>query len=251
MASRQDALEAPEYPDDLPFYDGRPVAIASWGWLAVVAAVPLAFFILSVSGPVASTQAAALLPTFLFAGLPLAALALAAGRHWTALFRPYGPKAFGVSLLFALATLAVSGVVALALQILVPMQPNPILAALAQMGAAETALFFARTIVQLVGEEVATILPLLAILWFAHERLGLSRRVGLALGIVLSTVWFSAMHLPTYDWNPLQCFGIIGSSRLVLTAAYVLTRNLWVSAGAHILNDWSLFVLSLAIPDEA
>jgi hypothetical protein len=27
--------------------------------------------------------------------------------------------------------------------------------------------------------------------------------------------------------------------------AYMKTKNIWVSTGAHILNDWSLFGLSL------
>jgi len=51
------------------------------------------------------------------------------------------------------------------------------------------------------------------------------------------------MHLPTYDWNVVQCFAVIGTARLVLTAAYLRTRNLWVSYGAHILNDWSIFAV--------
>ena len=27
---------------------------------------------------------------------------------------------------------------------------------------------------------------------------------------------------------------------------YLVTRNVWVSAGAHIINDWSLFFVSFA-----
>jgi hypothetical protein len=42
-----------------------------------------------------------------------------------------------------------------------------------------------------------------------------------------------------------QSFVIIGSARLVLSLAYMKTKNLWVSTGAHILNDWSLLGLSL------
>jgi membrane protease YdiL (CAAX protease family) len=37
-----------------------------------------------------------------------------------------------------------------------------------------------------------------------------------------------------------QCVVVIGSARLVLTLAYVWTKNIWVSTGAHIINDWSL-----------
>lgn len=44
----------------------------------------------------------------------------------------------------------------------------------------------------------------------------------------------------------MQCFLVIGSARLVLTLAYVVSRNLWVSAAAHIANDWSLFLIAFA-----
>lgn len=36
----------------------------------------------------------------------------------------------------------------------------------------------------------------------------------------------------------MQCIVVIGSARLVLTWAYIYTKNLWVSTGAHIINDW-------------
>ena len=65
--------------------------------------------------------------------------------------------------------------------------------------------------------------------------------------MVVSTLWFAALHLPTYDWNVLQCLGIIGTARIVLTLSYLVTRNLWVSVGAHIINDWTLFLGAYAI----
>ncbi|SFF57560.1 hypothetical protein SAMN05216566_13322 [Aureimonas phyllosphaerae] len=37
-----------------------------------------------------------------------------------------------------------------------------------------------------------------------------------------------------------------GTARLVLTAAYLRTGNLWVLSGAHILNDWSIFAVGYA-----
>jgi membrane protease YdiL (CAAX protease family) len=51
---------------------------------------------------------------------------------------------------------------------------------------------------------------------------------------------FGALHLPTYGWNWIQCLVIIGGARLVLTLPYIMTRNIWVSTGAHIINDWTL-----------
>ena len=48
-------------------------------------------------------------------------------------------------------------------------------------------------------------------------------------------------------------FGPVGSRQVALmvlfgplTLAHVVTRNLWASAGAHILNDWSGFLAAFA-----
>ena len=35
--------------------------------------------------------------------------------------------------------------------------------------------------------------------------------------------------------------------RDLLSAAYLLTRNLWVSTGAHVLSDWSLLSAPLLL----
>jgi hypothetical protein len=37
----------------------------------------------------------------------------------------------------------------------------------------------------------------------------------------------------------------VGVARLILTLPYIMTRNLWVSSGAHVLNDWTMFSASL------
>jgi len=36
-----------------------------------------------------------------------------------------------------------------------------------------------------------------------------------------------------------------GDYRLVLTLPWIMTKNIWVSTGAHIVNDWLLFLMSL------
>ena len=34
-------------------------------------------------------------------------------------------------------------------------------------------------------------------------------------------------------------------ARLILLLPYIMTKNIWVSTGAHILNDWTLFIIAL------
>ena len=226
---------------DLPYYNGQPVEITPLGWLAVVASVVAAFALL-ITLPF-PTFPFNLLPAIVYTGLPLLVLAWASGGHHTALFGKVGVKEVALAIGFGILTMAASFGVGIILLQLVPMAPNPIGAEVAALGGFDIAWFLLRTAVQLVGEELMTILPLLAVLWLCVSRFGLSRRVGLVIAVIVSTAWFAAVHLPTYNWNPIQCFGGIGTARLVLTAAFLVTRNLWVSAGAHIVNDWTEFFL--------
>lgn len=230
---------------DFPYYRGQPVAIEPRGWLVILASVVVALGLL-VSLPMVAAPLN-VIPAILYTGLPLVTLAAITHGAHRALFGPFGLKQLGLAIGFGLLTMAVSMAVGLVLRQFVDMTPNEAVDGLAALGAFDLFFFLTRTFIQLIGEEVMTILPLLAVLWLCVNRLGLSRGWGLAIGIALSTAWFAAVHLPTYHWNLVQCFGGIGAARLVLTAAYLLTRNLWVSAGAHIVNDWTEFFLPVAL----
>lgn len=226
---------------DYPFYDGHPAAISPFGWLTVVGSVVVAFLLLILL-PFATTPLN-FIPAIVFVALPLTALAIVSGGHQWALFRPVGIKGIALMLALGISTVVASFAAGYVLVQIFPMTPNAAAGLVATLDGPGTALFLARTAIQLVGEELMTILPLLAVLWFCVTRLGLSRGIGLVIAVIVSTLWFAAAHLPTYGWNFVQCFGVIGTARLILTAAFLLTRNLWVSAGAHIVNDWSEFFL--------
>ncbi|KGD63321.1 amino terminal protease [Alcanivorax nanhaiticus] len=102
-----------------------------------------------------------------------------------------------------------------------------------------------RSLPQLFGEEVLTVLPFLAVLHLAHGPLNLSRTQSVLLAWLLSSILFGLVHLPSYNWNLLQCLVVIGSARLVLSLAYIRTKNIWVSTGAHVINDWAIFTMVL------
>lgn len=234
---------------DLPYYDGRPVDISPLGWLIVLVSGVVAFaMLIALPFPAFPLN---LVPPIAFTGLPLLALAAVTGGRHTALFGHFGPREFGLAFGFAVLTLAVSAAVGLTLSRLVPLTSNPTAGVLANIGPFDLVVFLVRTFIQLIGEELLTILPLLAVLWLCVRKFNLSRRIGLVVAIIVSTLWFAAVHLPTYNWNVIQCFGGIGSARLVLTAAFLATRNLWVSAGAHVINDWTEFFLPALLQNLA
>ena len=227
---------------DFPYYAGDPVRISGKGWLIVMVALAAAFAQLELL--TFETSPANFIPAVIFAGLPLATLMAMTGWRSPALFRRFGPSGFLAGLGFALLTITSSIVVGLILSNFTDLTPNASVADLAVGGPLDLIIFLGCTFIQLIGEELITILPLLAVMWLCVARLGLSRRRALVIAFVVSTLLFAALHLPTYDWNFVQCFGTIGTARVVLTLAYVVTRNLWVSATAHVANDWSLFLMS-------
>ena len=229
---------------DFPFYDSTPVAIDGRRWLVVVAACALGFAILISIG--FADQRAELLPRILFLAVPAAAFVWASQGQWRALFKPVRAADVGAMVVFWLLNLAVSALAALLVSggSFDHLSANTATDDLADAGAAQIAAFYVGTGVQLMGEEVFTILPFLAILWFLTRR-GMSRRTAILVAWVVTAVWFGAAHLSTYDWNVGQAIIVIGAARLVLTLAYIRTKNLWVSFGAHVLNDWVTFTLAL------
>lgn len=188
----------------------------------------------------------------LFAGLPLAAWAWVARRRAGVLFGPLGWRQALAALLTAVLAMAAALAAALLVSQFALVSPNPLAFASAGMALPAFVWQLASMMPQLLGEELLTLLPFLALVQLASQRLGWGRRRSLLLALLGSTLLFSAAHLPTYDWNWAQCFYIIGASRLVLTLAYIATRNLWVSTAAHILTDWAEFTLVfLVLPGHA
>jgi uncharacterized protein len=230
---------------DFPFYNGVPVPLSGWQWTLLMAAVTAAFaaLVLPVAWP--GGAFAVLIPALLFAVIPLAALELITPGHWTAIFGRVGWRELRLMLGFALLNIVVSMSVGAIVRALADVTPN---AAAAQLGAMDTAgriLFFVKTLPQLFGEELVTLLPFLALMALLTNRFGVGRKGAIVGAWLISALVFGLIHLPTYDWNWVQCIVIIGTARLVLTLPWILTKNIWVSTGAHIINDWLLFSMGL------
>lgn len=244
MPNPSNATTRPEF----PFYDGRPVPLSGRQWALVLLALGLGFAALSVPTPGMPWQ---FLQALLFALIPLLTLHAVAGpQAWGALFRRLSVRDGLLAVGIALLNLVVTVVVALLVSRWFGANANPVVAALAGQGGVERALFFVATLPQLLGEELLTILPLLALLQLFTQRLRWSRGRALAWAWLLSALPFALLHLPTYQWNLLQCVLVIGTARLVLSLAYLHTRNLLVSTLAHVLNDWAVFAVALAMSGQ-
>jgi len=230
---------------DFPFYNGVPVSLSTAQWLFVMAAVVVGFLVLVAPIPWPAGPLGAMIPAVLFPLIPLAALARVAPGHWQAIFGKVGRRELRLMLGFALLNIVVSMSVGAIVRALADVTPNAATAQLSGMDTAGRIAFFAKTIPQLFGEEVVTLLPFLALLYGLTNRFGVGRKGAIVGAWLISSLLFGLIHLPTYDWNLIQCIVVIGSARMVLTLPWILTKNIWVSTGAHIANDWLLFTLSL------
>jgi membrane protease YdiL (CAAX protease family) len=230
---------------DFPFYNGAPVGLSAWQWLFVMAAVAAGFLVLILPIPWPGGPLGALIPAVLFPAIPLAALAHVAPGHWKVIFGKVGGRELRLMLGFAVLNIVVSMSVGAIVRAVADVTPNAATALLSGMDMAGRVAYFAKTIPQLFGEEVVTLLPFLALMYALTSWFGVGRKGAIVGAWLVSSLLFGLIHLPTYDWNLVQCIVVIGSARLVLTLPWILTKNIWVSTGAHIVNDWLLFTLSL------
>lgn len=232
---------------DFPFYNGEPQQFTASQWWLLIAACVLGFVILSLPLPLFASPFGQMIPASALCGLPMLALWYIARGQWGSLFRPLGFRQVLLIPGFAFLNLFVSAMVALLIARYFDVTANPAAQILLEFSNFERLMFFIRTLPQLVGEELVTIIPFLAIMaWLVGSR-GWSRRSALLLAWMATALVFGALHLPTYDWNVMQSLVIIGVARLVLTAAYIVTANLWVCCGAHILSDWIIFSIAMFV----
>jgi membrane protease YdiL (CAAX protease family) len=234
---------------DFPFYDGEPVDVAGWKWGVIILACLVGFSALLFYP--AANDLQSLVPRILFPAIPLAVFIGFTGRYWTTLFRKLTGVDYLNMVVFWLLNLAVSGVVGFLVMIVFGANANPATDGLAEGGPLQIIAFYVGTGIQLFGEEIFTILPFLAVMYLLFTKAKLSRNTSVILAWLITAAWFGAAHLPTYGWNFAQAFLIIGAARLVLTLAYIRTKNILVSMGAHVLNDWTIFTFALVAAGAA
>ena len=231
--------------DDFPYYKGSPVALTSAQWWLVMLGVAVGFAALILPPPFLRGSVSNFVPAVLYCAIPLAALAFVSGGAWTAIFRPLRVRDAFWIFGFAILNIAVTFVVGSIMIGVMETTANEAVGSVATQSGSALALFFARTAIQLFGEEVMSILPFLAILYWLVARRSFSRKTAVIVATVLVAIIFAAAHLPTYDWKVPQTVIGVGVARIVLLLPYIITKNTLVSSGAHIVNDWMMFAVSI------
>lgn len=230
---------------EFPFFNNQPVRLSTPQWLLLMAAVVAGFLVVTLPIAWPWPPLGRLVPSLLMAAIPLWALRWVAPGHWQSLFARVSARDVLWMFFFALLNIVVTVTVGLMLASVMAQAPNPGAMLLQASDTGDRVIIFANMAPQLLGEEVITVLPFLALLALFTQRWGARRKTALVAAWLLSAALFGLMHLPTYGWNVVQCLAIIGTARLVLTLPWIMTKNLWVSTGAHIINDWTLFGMGL------
>lgn len=232
---------------DFPFYNLLPAEISIWKWVVIILSCAIGFTVLATIG--FENQTLELIPRTLFVTIPLVTFVFLTKPNWKAIFRPVKGRDFGLMVVFWLLNLVVSVAVAFLVAggNFNTLTANSATNTVLDGGIISIISFYVGTGIQLFGEELFTILPFLAILYWLHQKTKISRKNSVLLAWLLTAIWFGAAHLPTYGWNFLQAVVVIGAARLVLTLAFIRTKNIWVSYGAHLLNDWFGFTLALVV----
>lgn len=104
-------------------------------------------------------------------------------------------------------------------------------------------LFLFKAIPMIFGEELLTFVILFIVTGLLAQ--SYSYKKALTFGVIVSTLFFSLLHLPSYDWNLIQVLLIIGAIRIPFTLASLRSNSLWEGFAVHYVYDTLIFVVIL------
>jgi membrane protease YdiL (CAAX protease family) len=226
---------------DFPFYNGKPVSVPGWKWALIILGILAGFAFLAFAPKPGGALVAMALGATVFVGIPLLVYAALVRPGWTAIFRRIRPIDVLFMVVFAAANQAVGLLLGLLFAQALGANASPTGDMIEAMPVYQRLLFFPATGVSLFGEELFSVLLFLAVLWLCAHKFGFPRAGSIAIAVIAAAIVFGLIHLPTYDYNLAQVLVFISLARVILFIPWLLTKNIWVSTGAHILNDWSTF----------
>ena len=220
-------FEDKEY--DLPFLNGdsrfttKNVAILLIGFLITVVAT----FIIPPNGNV-------MLKAILFTVPQLLAIVYVFKDDMSNIFRMPKPRdivivIIGVILMFVFGIL--SNFIGMALGI--PAQTN-------NSVNGSPLILIIRSIIQLLGEELVKVIPLIIIVAYLYKSIG--RKAAIIVAIIISQIIFALVHIPAYGFSIGFLLLYMGFSSIVLPLVYVKTKNVVLAYLIHLFYDLYVFL---------
>ncbi|MEK4235766.1 type II CAAX endopeptidase family protein [Paenibacillus sp. FSL H8-0261] len=230
---------------DYPLYNGQPYFMPIGKWVVILASIVVGYLTMTVEIPFLPNEVQIKIAPFLFTLFPLIALVWATKGKLGILFKKPEVSHVLYGILFFIINFIVTLGVAALLSSMGAVTVNAVLGHGDTLSTGEKlwTLFFSGF--QLIGEELLTILPFLAIMQLCFIGFKMSRKASVFIALIVTALIFGALHLKTYNFNFAQAILGIGIARIILTLAYMKTKNIWTSIIAHILNDWAIFGTSM------
>ena len=100
-----------------------------------------------------------------------------------------------------------------------------------------------RLLIQLVGEELLKIMPLMLVVAFTYKSLG--RKTAIIVAIIISQLLFALVHIPAYGFDLRFLILAIGVGSCILPITYIHTKNVAVPYFIHLINDLIGFAVML------
>ena len=92
-----------------------------------------------------------------------------------------------------------------------------------------------KLIIQLVGEELLKIIPLILVVAFTYKSLG--RKTAIIVAIIISQLLFALVHIPAYGFDLKFLILALGVGGCILPITYIHTKNVAVPYFIHLIED--------------
>lgn len=231
---------------DFPYYAGEPQKLTVAQWMIMVLVLVGQFFIMSnVSLAFLPKIPATVVMDVFLVSVPMLLLWWFTKSTSLALFKPIKGRDVLTIIKYTL-LLIVVGIGSTILLKIAGFQTTANAASDQINGVSGYLLLFFDNVLSLFWEELISLIPFLAMM-AGLKALGMNRKMNVILSALATSIFFGALHLPSYQWNIPMVFTSIVLLRLVLDLLYLKTKNIWITYVTHLLYDSFVFALPFLI----
>jgi len=91
-------------------------------------------------------------------------------------------------------------------------------------------------LIQLIGEELFKFMILILVMSVIYKSTN-KRKTSIIVGVIVTLFLFGIVHVGAYNFNMLQCLGLIGLGSIFYLYPYLKTKNLTLAYIVHVLID--------------
>ena len=217
--------------DDFPFYNGKPSSISNKQSVFLIFICILSICIFQ------SINMPKVIKPFFNLSFILLAFIPITKSNWTKIFRKIHLEDIKLTFILTGLNLIISFYVFLFLYIFFNINFNSNPVSLNDNNSLfENITILFKLIPALFGEDLTRVIPFLCILQLSKNLFNISKKNSIIIAWIINSISFGLFHLPTYNWNLIQCI-LLGISSIIPFYSYIKTKNILILFGAHYLHD--------------